>query len=64
MTETVPTPYKNNLLKKDYRPTTQRKKREYQNELREELSTMDSNDRQEDWKYGDRVNEKQLNYSS
>ena len=45
-----------NLLKKNYRATTQKRKREYQNKLREELSTMDSNDPQEYWKYWDRLN--------
>ena len=45
-----------NLLKKNYHATTQRKKREYQNKLREELSTMDSNDPQEYWKYWDMLN--------
>ena len=45
-----------NTLKRSYRATIQRKKREYQDKIREEISAIESNNPQEYWKYWDRLN--------
>ena len=42
-------------LKKNYRATIQRKKRDFQNNIRDHLSNMNSNNPQEYWKYWDKI---------
>ena len=42
-------------LKKKYRATTQKKKREYQNKIRENLNRMETTNPQEYWNYWDRL---------